>query len=67
MTHFGPVHELTGKLTALTEVFERGCMECKKLTPHTEYVWESHCGGYTDYKYVCNICGTMHWVEGADS
>lgn len=25
------------------------------------------CGGYTDYKYTCLECSTVHWVDGIDS
>ena len=43
------------------------CFPCDKNTPHTCQVWESSCGGYEDYKYTCNVCGAIHWVDGCDS
>lgn len=30
-------------------------------------VWDSSCGGYTDYNYKCETCGHSWWVDGIDS
>lgn len=45
----------------------RYCRECKAQTPHTCDTWESSCGGFEDYRYVCTQCKTFHWVDGCDS
>ena len=29
--------------------------------------WESSCGGYEDYQFVCEKCGKKWWVEGPDA
>lgn len=42
------------------------CRKCKKESAIC-YVWESSCGGYEDYKYVCQECKHVWWVDGIDS
>jgi hypothetical protein len=66
MTHTGPMHESDGTLSAALPT-SRFCKKCDKYTDHTEQMWESSCGGYEDYKYVCAVCGAVHWVDGIDS
>jgi hypothetical protein len=29
--------------------------------------WESSDGGYEDYKYICQDCGHIWWVDGIDA
>jgi hypothetical protein len=66
MTHFKPMDESEGDFTSesVTEYF---CGKCKKKTPHTVLTWESKDGGYVDYKYTCQTCGKVCWIDGIDS
>lgn len=66
MTHTGPMHESEGTFgPAVRE--GRYCSTCKRNTPHKAEKWDSSDGAYTDYKYTCTVCGTVHWVDGIDS
>jgi hypothetical protein len=74
MTHFGPMPDSAGiftleteSLTKETAKYLRHCNKCGKEQTHTCERWESHCGGYTDYRYTCVVCGAIHWVDGIDS
>jgi phage FluMu protein Com len=44
------------------------CPKCKQQNVIYR-IWESHCGGYEDYKYECKTegCGHTWWVDGIDS
>lgn len=42
------------------------CRKCRG-GPVREQAWESTCGGYEDYKYTCQACGFVWWVDGIDS
>lgn len=69
MTHTGPMHESQGEFTPEAGTSLRTCLgQCGvRPTPHTCQSWDSSCGGYTDYKYTCTVCGGSHWVDGIDS
>lgn len=43
------------------------CQKCKQNDKLTCHVWDSSCGGYTDYHYECGDCGHSWWYEGADA
>lgn len=66
MTHIGPLPESAGEFTD-EHLSIRGCSKCAKPTNHKCETWDSSCGGYTDYKYTCLECSTVHWVDGIDS
>lgn len=42
---------------------------CKKCGHHnvTCKTWESNCGSFEDYKYTCEDCGHVWWVDGPDA
>ena len=42
------------------------CRKCNSKNV-TCQEWESSCGGYEDYKYTCNDCNYVWWVDGIDS
>lgn len=67
MTHFGPMPDSAGEFTQESAMYIRHCNKCNLERPHTCERWESSCGGYTDYRYSCVVCGTIHWVDGIDS
>jgi hypothetical protein len=66
MTHFGEMKESDGDFTH-EQVMEYFCGRCKARTAQTVKTWESKDGGYVDYKYTCNTCGKVCWVDGIDS
>jgi hypothetical protein len=41
------------------------CDKCGQ--PLTVQTWDSHCGGFRDYKFTCTACGHYVWIEGPDS
>jgi len=43
---------------------DRKCYRCGGQMEERE--WESHCGGYTDYKYRCKECMHTFWIDGDD-
>lgn len=63
--HNKPMSELSGTFSPPEE--EKYC--CRKCEQREAIcrMWESSCGGYEDYKYVCLACNYTWWVEGADS
>ena len=65
--HTQPMANSDGRFSAPTEVDAR-CRkrECLGIRA-TEETWDSHCGGYTDWRYTCTACGHVWWVEGPDS
>jgi uncharacterized protein with PIN domain len=66
MTHMGPMKESEGTFTLVGDSMTR-CRACERNTMHTVQQWDSNCGGYEDFKYTCNECGKVHWVDGIDS
>lgn len=66
MTHFDSLPESAGDFTS-TSAVEYFCGKCKAKTPHSVQTWESKDGAYVDYKYTCQPCGKVHWVDGIDS
>lgn len=42
------------------------CRRCHQQSV-TWQSWESHCGGYEDFKFTCGACGHLWWVDGIDS
>jgi len=62
--HTGPMSEMDGDFTKS----EKGppCRKCGG-GPVVRETWESSCGGYEDYKYTCQACGDVRWVDGGDS
>lgn len=65
MTHVGPVDESSGTLSA-PALSTYVCNHCHQQAVSVQ-VWESHCGGYEDYKYTCALCGHVWWIDGVDS
>lgn len=63
--HTKPMSELNGEFTK-TEPEKYTCHKCQKQEAICK-VWESSCGGYEDYKYICKACGYIWWVDGIDS
>lgn len=64
--HTEPMKESDGVFTdTKTEV--RFCNHCQKSTTFSVATWDSSCGGYTDWKYTCEVCGRGWWEEGIDS
>lgn len=59
----GPMTEDEGELGPETPSDRR----CKCGEPMTVQSWDSHCGGFTDWKYTCTACSRFVWVEGIDS
>ena len=51
-----------------TDEMKYVCQKCKQLTV-TCKTWKSYCGGYEDYKYICENkkCKYFWWVDGIDS
>ena len=43
------------------------CSKCGSEQPSEVQAWDSHCGGYTDYRYRCRTCGQQRWSEGPDA
>ncbi len=43
------------------------CRQCKKQGVVEYTVWDSSCGGYTDYHYRCTACGHDWWIDGPDA
>lgn len=66
MTHGGPLPESAGTFTA-EYLSLAPCEKCAKWTHHRCDEWDSLCGAFTDYKYTCLTCGTVHWIDGIDS
>lgn len=67
MTHNGPMRDSDGEFTQESARYHYACKTCKKSTEHTCEKWDSSCGGYTDYRYTCAVCGTVFWIDGIDS
>ncbi len=66
MTHMAPMKDSEGTFTPASDDV-RLCRFCKNMTLHHVEQWDSHCGGYEDFKYTCTVCGKVHWVDGIDS
>jgi hypothetical protein len=66
MTHIGEIPESDGELSRATLV-SRPCKPCGKITRHTRQTWESNDGAYEDFKFTCQTCSAVHWVDGIDS
>lgn len=66
MTHFGEIPESAGDFTQ-QKIASYFCGKCKDSTPHLVQLWESKDGAYEDYKYTCQTCGKICWVDGIDS
>ncbi len=66
MTHNAPMHESEGTFSS-EESYGMYCGQCRKAATHLAQTWESHCGGFTDFKYTCSVCGLVHWIDGIDS
>ncbi len=64
--HSQPVDESSGTLSAPRQVINVNCRVCDEPTV-TVQTWESHCGGFEDYKYTCGACGHVWWIDGIDS
>lgn len=65
--HTKPIAESDGTFTKDAHYPESSCPKCKVVGSVYGHTWESSCGGYTDYKLLCNACGHMWWIEGSDS
>jgi hypothetical protein len=65
MTHMRPMSESEGKFTN-TKYNVCECRKCKGTNVKCQR-WESSDGAYEDWKYVCDDCGRVWWVEGADA
>lgn len=65
MTHMGPMPDHAGDFSEPRDT-ETHCRKCDGQ-PVSVLTWDSHCGGYTDYKYMCAACGHVWWIEGIDS
>lgn len=65
--HTGPMSETQGELSE--EKIPATGVSCRKCKggPVVEQEWTSSCGGYEDYKYTCQACGFVWWVDGIDS
>ena len=66
MSHTPNMPESAGTFATPVEAPEINCWRCKEPEV-TEQVWDSSCGGWTDYKYTCHHCGYVWWVDGIDS
>lgn len=64
--HSEPVEESSGNLSAAHPVVDLKCQACGAQTV-VEQKWDSHCGGFTDYKYSCTSCEHVWWIDGIDS
>jgi hypothetical protein len=63
--HTKPMAEYEGEFSNARCV-EHQCRKCGG-TAATREQWNSHCGGYTDYKFTCEFCGAVTWTEGPDA
>lgn len=64
--HVGAVSEGAGEFTAE----EKASYPCPRCGAEVrELKWESKCGAFEDYKYVCSNarCTYTRWVDGPDS
>lgn len=52
---------------ALPEKSLEPCAHCGSTEQHTWQAWDSHDGGFTDYKHHCGACGKTWWIDGIDS
>ena len=43
------------------------CRYCQNPKEIEYRIWDSSCGGYTDYYYHCKSCNEYWWIEGADA
>lgn len=64
--HSQPFDESAGVLSKPRAVHDVKCPVCE-MSMVTEQVWESHCGGFEDYKYTCTSCQHVWWVDGIDT
>ncbi len=65
MTHMGPMPDSAGVFSEPQPTDEH-CRLCEEPLV-TVRIWESHCGGYEDYKYTCGSCRYSWWIEGPDA
>jgi len=65
MTHMRPMSESEGEFTS-THRHAATCRKCKSENV-TCKTWESSDGAYEDYKYTCQDCGHVWWVDGIDA
>lgn len=65
MMHVEPMEESAGVLSEPVST-NRPCRNCGEREV-LEQTWDSHCGGYTDWKFTCIACAYVWWVEGIDS
>lgn len=65
MIHTKPMSESQGEFTEEAKGTQP-CRKCGGMNVQRR-VWESSCGGYEDYKYICKDCGYVRWVDGPDS
>ena len=67
MTDAKQYNDSDGDFSGWIELKEETCYKCKKIGGMKYKEWDSSCGGYTDYKYHCDICNEGWWVDGPDS
>lgn len=60
------VDESSGTLSAPQPVIDLPCPMCEARTV-LQQVWQSHSGGFEDYKHTCRTCEHVWWVDGIDS
>lgn len=65
MTHMKQMSEFEGVFNEQQTV-QRKCRKCSSNTAILE-VWESSCGGYENYKYTCQECKSITWIDVIDS
>ena len=67
MTHMREYLESEGVLKTLGEPVTRHCRRCKAMTSVVIQLWTSNDGAFEDYKFICQVCGLVWWVDGIDS
>lgn len=65
MTHMHPMSESEGEFTH-TEHNAGQCGQCGSHQVKCQ-TWESSDGAYEDYKFTCEDCGHVWWVDGIDA
>lgn len=66
MTHAAPMADADGVFGDWQPSAEKPRCDCPAPQLH-ERVWDSRCGGWTDYQYRCMVCHHSFWIEGIDS